>query len=130
MHRERTTLAGTPTLIAPEAIRLLGDFAVPGEGFAVFAAISSFATAQYYPNAYPPSPLVSSAVNLAKSDLGEAARALPTGSVLLTPTDSHARSHPLGSSSMNRIRFNVFAVCAMSCPSPSRSMVRRFAYLA
>jgi len=62
MHRERTTLAGTPSLIAPEAIRLLGDFAVPGEGFAVFAAISSFATAQYYPNAYPPSPLVSSAV--------------------------------------------------------------------
>ena len=94
-HRERTTLVSTPTLIAPEAIRLLGDFAVPGEGVAVFAAISSFATAQYYPNAYPPSPLVSSAVNLAKSDLGEAARALPTGSVLLTPTDSHARSQPL-----------------------------------
>jgi hypothetical protein len=95
MRRERSTLLGTPILIAPEAIRLLGDFNIPGEELSLFSAISSFATAQYFPRVQALSQIVASAVDQAKADLGEKAHALPTGSVLLTPTDSHAKKQPL-----------------------------------
>jgi len=85
MRRERTTLVGTPTVVAPGAIFLVGEFALPEEEVAVLAALSSYATAQYFPDVSPHSPLVAAVVERAKTHLGEAAAALPAGSVLLSP---------------------------------------------
>jgi hypothetical protein len=85
MRRERNTLVGTPTIIAPEAIFLVGEFGLPEEEVAVVAALSSHATAQYCPDVVAPSPLVAAVVERAKTHLGEAAAALFPGSVLLGP---------------------------------------------
>ena len=85
MRRERTTLVGTPTVIAPGAIFLVGEFRLPEEEVAVLAALSSYATAQYFPSVSPVSPLVATVVERARVYLGEAAAALPAGSVLLSP---------------------------------------------
>jgi mevalonate kinase len=85
MRRERTTLVGTPTVVAPGAIFLVGEFGLPEEEVAVLAALSSYATAQYFPDVSPHSPLVAAVVERAKTHLGEAAAALPAGSVLLSP---------------------------------------------
>jgi len=86
MRRQRNTLVGTPTIIAPEAIFLVGEFGLPEEEVAVLAALSSHATAQYCPDVEPPSPLVAATVKRAKTHLGDAASALPAGSVLLSPS--------------------------------------------
>jgi mevalonate kinase len=85
MKRERTTLVGTPTVIAPGAIFLVGEFRLPEEEVAVLAALSSYATAQFFPGALPSSSLVAAVVERAKFHLGEAAAALPAGSVRLSP---------------------------------------------
>ena len=85
MRRERTTLVGTPTVIAPGAISLVGEFRLPEEEVAVLAALSSYATAQFLPDVSPLSPLVATVVERARLYLGEAAAALPAGSVLLSP---------------------------------------------
>jgi len=76
---------GTPTVVAPGAIFLVGEFGLPEEEVAVLAALSSYATAQYFPDVSPVSPLVAAVVERAKTHLGEAAAALPAGSVLLSP---------------------------------------------
>jgi len=76
---------GTPTVIAPEAIFLVGEFGLPEEKVAVVAALSSHATAQYCCDVVAPSPLIAAVVERAKQQLGEAAAALPPGSVLLSP---------------------------------------------
>jgi Mevalonate kinase len=85
MRRQRNTLVGTPTITAPEAIFLVGEFGLPEENVAVLAALSSHATAQYCPDVVPSSPLVAAVVKRAKTHLGETASALPDGSVLLSP---------------------------------------------
>ena len=85
MRRERITLVGMPTVIAPEAIYLVGELGLPEEKVAVLAALSSHATAQYCSDAVAGSPLVEAVVERAKKHLGEAAEALPPGSVLLSP---------------------------------------------
>jgi mevalonate kinase len=95
VRRERNTLVGTPTVIAPEAIFLVGEFGLPEEQVAVLAALSSHATAQYCPDVVAPSLLVAAVVERAHDHLGEAATALPPGSVLLSPAqpqdgDGHA----------------------------------------
>ncbi len=54
MRRERTTLVGTPTVIAPGAIFLVGEFRLPEEEVAVLAALSSYATAQFFPDVSAP----------------------------------------------------------------------------
>jgi mevalonate kinase len=88
MRRERNTLVGTPTVVAPGAIFLVGEFCLPEEELAVLAALSSHATAQYFPDVEAISPLVASVVDRAKAYLGEAAAALPAGSVLLSPAET------------------------------------------
>ena len=85
MRRERTTLLGTPTVVAPGAIFLVGEFRLPEEEVAVLAALSTYATAQFFPDVLPRSPLVATVVERARRHLGEAAAALPAGSVLLSP---------------------------------------------
>jgi len=87
MRRERITLVGAPTVIAPEAIFLVGEFGLPEEVVAVSAAVSTHATVQYCPAVDAPSPLVAAVVERAKIHLGEAAAALPSGSVLLSPSE-------------------------------------------
>jgi mevalonate kinase len=74
-----------PTVIAPEAIFLVGELGLPEEKLAVVAALSSHATAQYCADAVAGSRLVEAVVERAKNHLGEAAGALPPGSVLLSP---------------------------------------------
>ena len=81
-------MVGTPTIIAPEAIFLVGEFGLPEEEVGVLAALSSHATAQYFPDVVAPSPLVAAVVQRAKTHLGEDAAALPDGSVLLGPADA------------------------------------------
>ena len=88
MRRERNTLVGTPTIIAPGAIFLVGEFGLPEEEVAVLAAVSRHATAQYFPDVESPSPLVAAVVEHAKAHLGETAAALPAGSVLLSPFEA------------------------------------------
>jgi hypothetical protein len=95
MRRERTTLVGTPTVVAPGAIFLVGEFGLPEEEVAVLAALSSHATAQYFPDVSPGSPLVAAVVDRAKNHLGEAAAALPAGSVLLSPAQVPADAKTL-----------------------------------
>ena len=95
MRRERTTLVGTPTVVAPGAIFLVGEFGLPEEEVAVLAALSSHATAQYFPDVSPSSPLVAAVVERAKNHLGEAAAALPAGSVLLRPAQAPADAETL-----------------------------------
>jgi len=95
MRRERTTLVGTPTVVAPGAIFLVGEFGLPEEEVAVLAALSSHATAQYFPDVSPSSPLVAAVVERAKNHLGEAAAALPAGSVLLSPAQAPADAKTL-----------------------------------
>jgi mevalonate kinase len=85
MRRERITLVGMPTVIAPEAIFLVGELGLPEEKVAVLASVSSHATAQYCSDAVAASPLVSAVVERARDQIGEAAAALPPGSVLLSP---------------------------------------------
>ena len=80
-----------PTVIAPEAIFLVGELGLPEEKVAVLAALSSHATAQYSSDAVAGSPLVEAVVEHAKKHVGEAAEALPAGSVLLSPAQSRNR---------------------------------------
>jgi len=84
-------LVGMPTVIAPEAIFLVGELGLPEEKVAVLAALSSHATAQYSSDAVAGSPLVEAVVEHAKKHVGEAAEALPAGSVLLSPAQSRNR---------------------------------------
>jgi mevalonate kinase len=95
MRRERTTLVGTPTVIAPGAISLVGEFRLPEEEVAVLAALSSYATAQFFPDVLPRSSLVAAVVERAKIHLGEAAAALPAGSVLLSPAKAVANGQEI-----------------------------------
>ena len=83
-------MVGTPTVIAPGAIFLVGEFRLPEEEVAVLAALSSYATAQFFPDVSPLSPLVAAVVEHAKLHLGETAAALPAGSVLLRPAKASA----------------------------------------
>jgi mevalonate kinase len=100
MRRERTTLVGTPTVIAPGAIFLVGEFRLPEEEVAVLAALSSYAIAQFFPDVSPLSQLVATVVERARIYLGEAAAALPAGSVLLRsakpPVDREAVTFDTG----------------------------------
>lgn len=45
----RTTLVGTPVVVAPGKIFLVGEYAVLDGGVAVLAAVSRYAVAQYVP---------------------------------------------------------------------------------
>jgi mevalonate kinase len=87
MSSERTTLVGTPVVIAPGKLFLIGEYAVLEEGPAVLAAINRHASAQFVPGMTAMSKLVDEAVARAKVDIGEAAAALPPGSVLVNTDD-------------------------------------------
>ncbi len=84
---ERNTLVGTPVVVAPGKIFLVGEYAVLEDGPAVLAAISRLAVAQFVPGMNAMSKLVDEAVARARAEIGEAADALPPGSVLVDTED-------------------------------------------
>ncbi len=87
---EHNTPIGTPMVIAPGKIFLVGEYAVLDEGCAVLAAITRHAKAQFIPRMDSMPPMVSELVRRAKSELGEAAAALPPGAVLVNADDFHS----------------------------------------
>jgi mevalonate kinase len=96
MGSERSTLVGTPVVIAPGKVFLVGEYAVLEEGPAVLAAVTRHAVAQFVPGMNPMSKLVDEAVTRAKAELGEAASALPPGSVLVNTDDFHQGEQKIG----------------------------------
>jgi phosphomevalonate kinase len=87
MSGEHDTPIGTPVVIAPGKIFLVGEYAVLDEGCAVMAAIARHARAQFIPRIDAMPPMVSELVRRIKAELGEAADALPPGSVLVNTDD-------------------------------------------
>ena len=96
MRGERSTLVGTPVVIAPGKIFLVGEYAVLEEGPAVLAAVSRHAIAQYIPGMDPMSNVVRQAVQQAITEIGEAASALPPGSVLVNTDDFQQGDQKIG----------------------------------
>ena len=82
MSGDHNTPIGTPVVIAPGKIFLVGEYAVLDEGCAVLAAISLHAKAQFIPRLDGMPPMVTELVRRTKVELGEAAAALPPGGVL------------------------------------------------
>ena len=87
MSGEHDTPIGTPVVIAPGKIFLVGEYAVLDEGYAVLAAITRHAKAQFMPRTDSMPPMVMELVRRTKADLGEAAAALPSGAVFVNTDD-------------------------------------------
>jgi phosphomevalonate kinase len=96
MSGERNTLVGTPVVVAPGKIFLVGEYAVLEEGPAVVAAITRRAVAQYLPSLQPASTVVAEAVRRAREELGEASAALPPGSALVNTDDFQQGDRKIG----------------------------------
>jgi phosphomevalonate kinase len=96
MGSERNTLVGTPVVIAPGKLFLIGEYAVLDGGPAVLAAVNRYASAQFMPGMSPLSTLVGEAVAGAKAEIGEAAAALPPGSVLVDTEDFQQSGQKIG----------------------------------
>jgi mevalonate kinase len=96
MSGERSTLVGTPVVIAPGKIFLVGEYAVLEEGPAVLAAVTRHAVAQLVPGMEPMSNVVREAVQLARAEIGETASALPPGSVLVNTDDFQQGNQKIG----------------------------------
>ena len=96
MSGERNTLVGTPVVIAPGKIFLVGEYAVLEEGPAVLAAVTRYAVAQFVPGMDPMSAVVAEAVKRARAEIGEAASALPPGSVLVDTDDFQQGQQKIG----------------------------------
>jgi phosphomevalonate kinase len=87
MAGEHNTPIGTPILMAPGKIFLVGEYAVLDEGSAVVAAIGRYARAQFIPRAQSMRPLVAEVVKRAKEHLDDVTAALPSGAVLVGTND-------------------------------------------
>jgi phosphomevalonate kinase len=87
MSGEHDTPIGTPVVIAPGKVFLVGEYAVLDDGCAVLAAITRHARAQFIPRMDAMPPMVSELVRRTKTELGEAAAALPPGAVLVNTDD-------------------------------------------
>jgi phosphomevalonate kinase len=75
----RTTLRGSPLVLAPGKVFLVGEYAVLDEGVAVLAAVSRHAIGQYMPDLTAASPVITETVRRALTALGDLADALPRG---------------------------------------------------
>jgi mevalonate kinase len=95
MSGEHNTPVGTPVVIAPGKVFVVGEYAVLEEGTAVQAAIARYAKAQFIPRMESMPPLTAEIVRRMKSELGEVAAALPPGGVLVT-SDDFRRDGQLG----------------------------------
>jgi hypothetical protein len=94
MGSERNTLVGTPLVLAPGSIVLLGEHGLTNTnnnddhgnhepGWEVVAAVTRHAKAQFVPRADAMSDLVAEVVKRIQNEVGEALGALPAGSVSL-----------------------------------------------
>ena len=92
----RTTIRGTPVVVAPGKLFLVGEYAVLDGGTAVVAATTRQAVAQYMIGCKPESPLVAESVRAAAAAAGERASALPWGSVLVNTEEFSERDTKLG----------------------------------
>lgn len=89
MSGEHNTPVGTPVVIAPGKVFVVGEYAVLEEGNAVQAAIARYAKAQFIPRTESIPPLIAEVVRRMKGELGEVAAALPPGGVMVTSDDFH-----------------------------------------
>jgi phosphomevalonate kinase len=80
---EGATLRGSPLVVAPGKVFLVGEYAVLEGGVAVLAAVSRHAIGQYVPGLDPASAVVAETDRRAREALGDLAHALPAGSVLV-----------------------------------------------
>jgi mevalonate kinase len=96
MNGEHNTPLGTPVVIAPGKIPLVGEYAVLEEGSAVLVAVTRYAKAQFTTRSDPMSPMVAEIVRRTKTELGEVAAALPPGSVLVNTDDFQQGSERSG----------------------------------
>lgn len=96
MSGERSTLVGTPVVVAPGKIFLVGEYAVLEQGAAVLAAVNRVAVAQFVPGMDAASRVVAEAVRLATAEIGEAASALPLGSPLVSTDDFRHGDEKIG----------------------------------
>jgi len=87
MAGEHNTPIGTPILMAPGKLFLVGEYAVLEEGSAVVAAIGRYARAQFIPRVETMPPLVAEVVARAKEHLDDVTAALPSGAVLVDTSD-------------------------------------------
>ena len=90
------TLRGSPVVVAPGKVLLVGEYAVLEGGAAVLAAVSRYAVAQYLPDLTPESPVIAESVKRAVAALGDLARALPPGSALVNTAAFRHRLAKLG----------------------------------
>jgi mevalonate kinase len=81
MNGERNTPVGTPVVVAPGKIVLVGEYAIVEDCPAVVAAIARYAKAQFVPRRVEVSKLVAEVVRRAQVELGGLVTALPVGSV-------------------------------------------------
>lgn len=96
MSGERSTLVGTPVVISPGKIFLVGEYAVLEQGPAVLAAVTRHAVAQFMPGMDPASRVVAEAIKRTTLAIGEAASALPSGGVLVNSEDFWHAGQKLG----------------------------------
>jgi mevalonate kinase len=87
MSGERNTPVGTPVVIAPGRIILVGEYGVLEDGPVVVASIARYAKAQFVPRMDAMSKLVSEVVKRTQVELGEIFAALPPGSILVDDED-------------------------------------------
>lgn len=87
MAAQHTTPIGTPVVIAPGRVMLVGEYALLPGGSAVEAAIGCYARAQFIPRMDGGMTLAAEVLEKFHAELGEVATALPAGSVLVTNED-------------------------------------------
>ncbi len=87
MSDTHNTPVGTPVVLAPGKIFLVGEYAALDDGCAVVAAITRYAKAQFIPRMDTMPPMVLEIVNRTKAELGEIAAALPPGAVSVDAND-------------------------------------------
>jgi phosphomevalonate kinase len=90
MSDARDTPIGTPVVLAPGRIMLVGEYAALAEGSTVEAAFGCYAKAQFIPQMDSVMTLVSEIIERVRSELADVAAALPPGSVLITSEDFRA----------------------------------------
>ena len=87
MSGSRSTPIGTPVVLAPGKIVLVGEYAALADGSTVEAAFGCYAKAQFIPQMDLVMTLVTEIIEQVRTELAEVAPALPPGSVLLTNAD-------------------------------------------
>jgi mevalonate kinase len=89
MSGARSTPIGTPVVLAPGKIVLVGEYAALADGSTVEAAFGCYARAQFLPQneSTTSMTLVAEIIERIRVELAEIAPALPPGSVLLTNED-------------------------------------------